>query len=277
MIQVLEGVETYRHYGISCVKDASSLSESDDKELLFWSTDPLESPRGDFFDNIVHKAGFISVFKQLMPCLGLTGKETVLEMGGGHCWASALIKRSFPGCYVVASDLSPDAVRSIDSYETVLQTSVDEKWAFNCRQIPFAGEQFDLIFTFAAFHNFGERGDFGAAVREMVRVLRPAGRIVLLYEPSSPEWVYRWAFERVNRKRASFSHAIDEDILVLPKIRRIAERLNCRFEEQFFTSFEERPGIVETLYYYTLTRLKPVRRFLPCTVNVVIEKLGCHA
>lgn len=271
-IRVSGDVETRQHHDVSYVQGASLLSGSDEKELVFWNTDPLEGPQGDLFDNIVHKASFISVFNKLLPYLGLTGKETVLEIGGGHCWASVLVKRNHPECYVVASDLSPDAVRFANKYENLLQMFVDEKWAFNCRQIPFDGEQFDLIFTFAAFHHFGENNDFSATIQEMVRVLRRGGRIVLLYEPTSPEWVYRWAFERVNRKRASYSHTIDEDVLVLSKIRETCERLNCRFEAQYFTSFEERPGIVETVYYYTLTRMKPLRNLLPCTVNVVIEK-----
>lgn len=36
---------------------------------------------------------------------------------------------------------------------------------------------------------------------------------------------------------------------------------------------QEQEGIVATVYYYTLTQLSPLRRLLPCTVNVVIEKL----
>lgn len=273
MIRVSKDVEMHQRHGVSYAQNASPPSKSDEKELLFWSTDPLESPQGDLFDNIVQKADFISVFEQLVPCLGLAGKETVLEMGGGHCWASALVKRKYPDCYVVASDLSPDAVRFVENYEAILRTSVNEKWAFNCRRLPFEEEQFDLIFTFAAFHHFGEDNDFGGAIQEMVRVLRPSGRIVLLYEPSSPQWVYRWAFRRANSKRASYSHEIDEDVLVLPKIKQACERLNCRFEARYFTSFEERSGIVETVYYYFLTRLKLLRKLLPCTVNVVIEKL----
>lgn len=273
MIRVLGEIETFHYHDISCARNPSLVSKSDRKELLFWATDPLESPNGDLFANIVHKANFIKVFEQLMSHLDLTGKETILEMGGGHCWASALVKRNYPDCYVVASDLSPDAVRFVEKYEAILQASIDEKWSFNCRRIPFDDEQLDRIFTFAAFHHFGEKQDFSAVMQEMVRVLQPTGKIVLLYEPSSPEWTYKLAFERVNRKRASYSHTIDEDILILSNIKRMCEQLGCRFEAQYFTSYEEREGIIETVYYYTLARLKPLQRLLPCTVNITIEKL----
>jgi SAM-dependent methyltransferase len=273
MIRITSGIESYSYHGVSCIRNSVPLSKSDEKELLFWSSDSLESPQGDVFDNLVHKSHFVKVFNKVLPRLELIGDETILEMGGGHCWASALIKRHYPNCYVVASDLSPDAVRFLEKYETILGVTVDETWAFNSRHIPFDKGQFDLVFTFAAFHHFGEGNDFGAAIREMIRVLRPAGKLVLLYEPSSPQWLYKWAFQRVNRRRASFSHVIDEDVLVLSKIRRICERLNCRFEAQYFTSYEERIGIVETVYYYILTQVKLLRRLLPCTVNVVIEKM----
>lgn len=248
------------------------LSGSDEKELHFWSTNPKEGPQGDLFDNIIYKSSFIRVFDKLIPCLRLSGKETILEMGGGHCWSSVLLKRKYPDCYVVASDLSPDALRFSSKYEDLLQSAVDEKWAFNCRNIPFEEEQFDLVFTFAAFHHFSEGNDYGPAIRETVRMLKPGGRAVLLYEPSSPQWLYKPAFRRANRKRVLCSGEVDEDLFMIPKVKEICERLGCRFEARYFTSFAEREGIIETVYYYALTHLKPLRKALPCTVNIVIEK-----
>jgi ubiquinone/menaquinone biosynthesis C-methylase UbiE len=262
----------YEYFDVSCV--VSPLSESDRKEVDLYASDPLESYKGDLFTNIVNKANYIRVFERLKPRLDLMGNETVLEMGGGHCWASAIIKRDYPKCYVVASDLGPEAVRFAEKYESMLQVSIDEKWAFNCRQVPFDDEQFDRVFAFSAFHHFGKDRDFSAAIQEMVRIVKPAGKIMLLHEPSSPRWIYQFAFERVNRKRASrYSHTIDEDVLVLSDLGRICRQLNCRFEAQYFTGYEEREGIVETIYYYALARLKPLRRLLPCTVNITIEKL----
>ena len=262
----------YKYYNVSCAR--SSLSESDKKEVDLYASDPLESYEGDLFDNIISKANYIRVFEKLISHLELAGAETVLEVGGGHCWASTLIKRKYPECYVVASDLGPEAVRFAEKYESLLRASIDEKWSFSCRQIPFDDEQFDRVFVFSAFHHFGEDNDFSTAIKEMVRILKPTGKIVLLHEPSSPRWIYKSAFERVNRKRAfRFSHTIDEDVLILSDLKRVCEQLNCRFKAQYYTPYEEREGIVETIYYYALTRLRPLRRLLPCTVNIEIEKL----
>lgn len=271
-IHVSEGVKPRRYHDVLYVQDTTVSSSSDEKELRFWSADPLEGPQGDLFDNIVYKSNFIKVFDKLMPYLRVTGKETVLELGGGHCWASVLLKRNYPSCYVVASDLSPDALLFSSKYEDILQSDVDEKWAFNSRNIPFEEGQFDLVFAFAAFHHFSEGNDFGPAIREVVRVLRPGGKAVLLYEPSSPQWLYKPAFWRANKKRALCSGEVDEDLFVLPRIKEICERLGCRFEARHFTSFVEREGVIETIYFYALTRLKPLRKVLPCTVNMVIEK-----
>jgi SAM-dependent methyltransferase len=268
-------VRTYQFHGISCA-ESPLISESDRKEQLFWRTDPLEAPDGDLFDNIVEKASFIKVFKKLLPCLDLTGKETILEVGGGHCWASALIKRSYPDCYVIASDLIPEAVQSAEKYEAILQATIDEKWSLNCRKIPFKDEQFDRVFTFAAFHHFGfaEKRDFRTAIQEVVRVLRPGGKILLLYERFSPKWLYKPAAWRANKNRASISRSVevDEDQIILSEIKQVAEQLNCNFRVQFLANYEDREGVLVTNYYYILTRLKPLQKLLPGTVNIIIEK-----
>lgn len=272
MPKVLGGVETRQHHGISCVENSPPPSEGEKKEMFFWRTDEVESPEGSFFDGLVHKASFITTFRKLMHHLSLTGHETVLEMGGGQCWASVLIKKKHPNCYVVASDLSHDAVYSSQKYEDALGISIDEKWAFNSRSIPFEDGQFDRVFTFAAFHHFGEGGDFGESFREMVRVLKPGGSIVLLYEPSSPGWIRKLYRKRMNRVYDYYSKIADEDSLVPSDMRRMCKRLGCRVEVEYYPSYKERASILATLYYFALTKLGFLRSVLPCPVNMKIEK-----
>lgn len=221
----------------------------------------------DYLGIIVFKSNFIKSFQELIPLLQISGTETILEMGGGDCWASALLKRKYPKSYVVGSDLIPTNLRRTQGYEKILNTYLDEKWAFSCRDIPFEEGCFDRIFTFAAFHHFGEEGDFSKAIKEMVRVLKPQGKLVLLYEPSSPKYLYNLTYKRVNTNAP-----VEEDVLILSKLKQYALALNCKFSAEFFPIYLYREGITETFYYYVLSKLSILQKMLPCTVNIVIEK-----
>lgn len=222
------------------------------------------------FNDVVFKADFIRTFEALIPRLDLSGTEKILEMGAAHGWASALLKSKYPDCYVVASDLVPDAIKHAAIYEKLLNINLDEKWSFNCRDIPFEAETFDRIFAFAAFHHFGEYGDYSNCLEQMVNILKPKGKIVLLYEPSSPQYLYKYAFKRVN-KRLEID-GVDEDVLVPSKIKKIAEKLGCKFEYELFPFYNHRPSIASTNYYYLLSKLGWFQRFFVSTVNIVIEK-----
>lgn len=268
MIDIRDDLIVKKEDGIFCYHRDASFSDSDLKEITFWENDPLESPDGHLFDNIVNKSNFIKLFKVLMPELDLQEDETILEIGGGHCWASALVKREYPNCYVIASDLSPAAVSFVKKYEVILGVQVDEKWAFNCRHTPFKDQQFDRIFTFAAFHHFGVNSDFRPVIEEMLRVLKPDGKIMLLFEPSTPKFFYRWAHKRVNRKREN----VDEDVLVLSKLDRVCKKIGVRLSFRYFPDYSHRAGILETLYYYMLSHFKFLYSLLPCTVNITISQ-----
>ncbi len=176
----------------------------------------------------------------------------------------------YPDGYFVAADLVPDCVRHATKWERLLGAEINEKWAFNCRDIPFQDAQFDVIFTFAAFHHFGENGNYEAAAREMIRILRPGGRIVLLYEPSSPQLLYRSAFKRVNRKRQT--EGVDEDVLLCDKLRKVVERLGCSFEAATYPIWQYRESVGSTLYYFLLSRVGPLSKLFVSTVNIEIQR-----
>jgi ubiquinone/menaquinone biosynthesis C-methylase UbiE len=270
MIPLHKNIEFQQNRGINFCLNEAIISESDRKEID--AAQKFEESRenqavDDTFDAIVFRSPSIRVFQKLMSRLQLYGDETILEMGGGFCWASVLLKREFPNAYVVGSDLIFSNLEFTAKFEKVLPAALDEKWAFNCKEIPFESEQFDRIFVFAAFHHFGEQNDFSQTLSEMVRVLKPKGKIILLYEPSSPAYLYQAAYKRVN-----IDPYADEDLLVLPKIKQIAKSLKCKFSYEFYPSYEDR-GLMSTIYYFTLKKINILKKLLPCTVNIYIEKV----
>ena len=268
MLAVSKNIKFVENNRIYCVDYDSTLLESDEKELHFWRNDPLESDQNNLLDNIVHKSAYIKIFSRILSQLELKGNEKILEIGGGHGWASALMKRKYPDSYVVLSDISPDAVRFVENYENILKVWLDEKWSFNCRNMPFQENQFDVLFTFASFHHFGVNNDFNSVLKELVKVIKPGGKILLLYEPSTPKYLYNIAYRRVKNIRKT----VDEDVLILSDLKKNCQQNGCEFYYEFFPDYQDRKSIVANVYYYFLSHLKIFQYFLPCTVNITITR-----
>jgi ubiquinone/menaquinone biosynthesis C-methylase UbiE len=259
--------------GVSYFPVGGEINAQDQKE--FESHRRVEQRRSqntgaEVFDDLVFKASFIKTFRNFLPMLDLRDGARVLEMGAGQGWASVLVKRAYPQSYVVASDLVPSALGFSTNYEAQLGVYLDEKWAFNCRDMPFDDGQFDRIFTMAAFHHFGEHNDFGKAVAEMLRVLKPDGRIQLFYEPSTPRYLYRLLLMRANRRQAIDN--VDEDVLVPSIVKSYQEKYACNISFAHYPYAFHRDNMTSTLYYYGLSKVPFLAKLLPCTVNVTITK-----
>jgi ubiquinone/menaquinone biosynthesis C-methylase UbiE len=128
------------------------------------------------------------------------------------------------------------------------------------------------IFTFASFHHFGELNDYSKTINEMVRVLKPQGKIFLLYEPSSPKYLYKLAFQRVNARKEI--DGVDEDVIIPEKIEKSVKAIGCSFQAEFFPEYLYREGIKSTNYYYLLSKLRGIEKLVVSTVNIVIEKVS---
>jgi SAM-dependent methyltransferase len=180
-----------------------------------------------------------------------------------------LVKDHCPQAYVITSDVVTDCVKHCGRYEKLLARCVDEKWAFSVRDMPFADGQFDRIFTFAAFHHFGDHGDYTQVLAEISRCLKRGGKLVLLYEPTSPAYLYPLAYRRVNKNRAH--DGVDEDVLVESKLRRIADKLGLTVRWMFYPNHRYRSSVAASLYYFLVSKLG-TSKYMVCTANIVFEK-----
>jgi SAM-dependent methyltransferase len=267
------GISFQERDGLKSYLPQAAINASDAKEFaLSGRYEESISQRNSarrLFEDVLRKSDFIRTFQTVAGLIAASDGQTVLELGASHSWASVLVKCDCPGAYVVTSDLVPDSVRHVSDFESALATSVDEKWAFSVRDIPFADSQFDRVFTFAAFHHFGDQGDYSRPMSEIARILKPRGKLVLLYEPTSPRFLYRSAYRRVNRKRKA--EGVDEDVLLVGKLRRTAEALGLSLEAKPFPIFQYRDSIGSTMYYYLLAKLR-LGKMMVCTANIIMEK-----
>lgn len=105
----------------------------------------------------------------------LVRELTVLEVACGAAHASEAVAahvREVVGVDLTPALLAAGAARLAE--RGVRNVSLREA---NAAQLPFANASFDLVFCRAAVHHFAEPE---RQVREMVRVCRPGGRVVLL-------------------------------------------------------------------------------------------------
>jgi arsenite methyltransferase len=132
------------------------------------------------------KVGKLWSRDRLLDGLHLRGDETVLDVGCGRgLLLIGAAKRLTTGKAVGADiwqteDLSgnrPEATLENARLEGVAER-VEVKDG-DARRLPFADGTFDVIVTKDALHNIYKAAERGTAVREIARVLRPGGRLLI--------------------------------------------------------------------------------------------------
>ncbi|CAM9140509.1 unnamed protein product [Choristocarpus tenellus] len=93
-----------------------------------------------------------------------------------------------------------------DSSVPLLSTSIErlpqaEVCAADCMNLPYRSGIFDAALSIAVLHHFSTEARRVRAIRELARVLRPGGQVL----------IYAWAMEQDRDSRRSFSH---QDVLV---------------------------------------------------------------
>jgi SAM-dependent methyltransferase len=235
-------------------------------EIDFWKNAPEENPEVFSVPNIVNKFGEAAIFQEKLSLYTNVFKqaESILEVGAGQGWASAMLKHYHPKSSVTATDISPYAIQSIKQWETIFRVKVDETASCKSYNTPFEEASFDVIFCFASAHHFVKHHK---SLVELKRLLKPGGSLLYLHEPACRRWLYGPAKRRVNRKRP----VVPEDLLLYPELRRLAKKENMEVEVHFTPTTKNR-SVGGTFYYALLSKLPFLQGILPCTVDVVFKK-----
>jgi SAM-dependent methyltransferase len=133
------------------------------------------------------KVGKLRTRERALDLLPWRGDETVLDIGCGRgLFLNAAARRLTSGRAVgvdlwQASDLSgnrPEATLENARREGVADR-VDVKDG-DARKLPFPDGSFDMVVSNYALHNIPDAAGRTQAVREVVRVLRPGGRVLIV-------------------------------------------------------------------------------------------------
>ena len=128
------------------------------------------------------EVGQAQVVGKLRKALGHEPRRyrRALEIGAGTGYFTLNLLRAGVITEGVATDISPGMLRALERSARELGESV-ETAACQATELPFADDEFDLVFGHAVLHHLT---DLDAAFREFGRVLRPGGVVAFCGEPS---------------------------------------------------------------------------------------------
>lgn len=115
-----------------------------------------------------------------------------LELGAGTGFFSLNLKLAGLVDEVHVSDLSPGMVEAAKANAQRLGFEIDGRVA-DAEALPYEDDTFDLVVGHAVIHHIP---DVEAALREVVRVLKPGGRFVIAGEPTT---IGHWYARQISR------------------------------------------------------------------------------
>jgi|tagenome__1003787_1003787.scaffolds.fasta_scaffold20870141_2 SAM-dependent methyltransferase len=231
-------------------------------EIDYWRDAADERPGPLSVPNVVNKMLDAARFLEFFGTYRSLFRGNVLELGAGQGWASTLLKRLAPEVRVIATDISEFAIASVPEWERLWSVKLDGYYACLSSRTREADSSLDLVFCFGAAHHFS---DMPASLREIRRILKPAGAALFLYEPSSPAYIYPLAKWRVNRIRP----AVPEDLLIRRDLIALAREAGLRVEIANCFSTIGRP-LTSALYYRLLSVVPGLTRIVPCAIHTLL-------
>lgn len=158
----------------------------------------LPYPRMDVETSFESKRGDKAVnFFDMLFRMDLKGGERVLELAAGTCWATNIFAQI--GCYCVACDVIRRKFYGLSSADVYIDNGAYfERVLCGFGELPFVDNSFDIVFIQSGLQY---APDLAAATREIARVLKEGGKLVLVYtgtygllkrrDPSEPGFTLR--------------------------------------------------------------------------------------
>ena len=125
-----------------------------------------------------------ALWAELLDELALRGDERLLDVGCGRGAVLILAAQRLPQGHAVGADLWRRRDQSGNSRAAAERNARLEGMAkrvelveADARKLPFPSDSFDVVVSHIAIHNIADLQGRHQALREMVRVLRPGGRL----------------------------------------------------------------------------------------------------
>lgn len=141
------------------------------------------------------KFGKVRLRDRLIAGLALRGDERVLDVGCGHGLMLLGAAKKLTTGRAVGIDLWQKEDQAGNSREATLENARREGVAErvelhdgDARQMPFEKEIFDVIVSSWALHNIYDAAGRRRALEEIVRVLKPGGRVLITDIRHAPEY-----------------------------------------------------------------------------------------
>jgi SAM-dependent methyltransferase len=176
----------------------------------------------------IRTRSYETFLSEVVEPLEANGRLRVVDLGAGSGWLSHRLAQR--GHWVVAVDVLDDA---LDGLGAVRHFADFQPLQAEFDRLPLRSEQADLAVFNASFHY---STNYGATLREALRVLRPRGTLVILDSPmySDPTSGARMVAERRARFLMTYGFASDalpsEHFLTPRRLESLASELRIEWQ-----------------------------------------------